>query len=217
MARRLEALELVGVRACLRLHRPEDAAPAYALLAGCDEILRWLVWDGPAAVAELAEHYRHACSSGQGAPDLRLAIVERAGGALAGSLALRFEGHAGLGDVGYWVGLPFQRRGIGGEALLLAAHLAFAHLAADALEARVFVGNEASRRVLERAGFTLSHTSRGTTVKGGVRMREWRFVLLYGEWRRLGEGYRPRVETLRWVSAGEDDRLESAARPLPGG
>lgn len=217
MTRRLAAIDLVGERVRLRGHRSADADAAYALLAGRDEILRWLVWDGPSSAAELAEHYQRWMVVGDGGPDLRLAIEERASGALAGSLSVRFAGHPGQGDVGYWVGLAFQRRGLGREALELCAHLAFAHLAASSLYAWVFVGNTASRRVLERAGFTLARTVPGRIQKRGARVDEWHFVLLASEWRRLRPDFQPEREEVSWVDEAAPDALDSAPRPFPSG
>jgi RimJ/RimL family protein N-acetyltransferase len=212
---RLAAIELVGARVRLRPHRGDDAAAAFSLLDGQDEILRWLVWDGPSSPVELREYYRHWCVEGQDGPDLRLAIEELATGRLAGSLSIRFGGHAGQGDVGYWVGLPFQRRGLGGEALALAAHLAFAHLGAQTLYAWVFVGNETSRKVLERTGFTLARTVNGRIQKRGRRVDEWHFVLLESEWRRRFADFSPGTAEVRWAESAEQDGLDSAARPFP--
>jgi len=213
--RRLADLELAGERVRLRPHRSSDASEAFALLAGRDEILRWLVWDGPASAAELEQYYARWLLEGEGGPELRLAIEECASGALAGSLALRFTGHAGQGDVGYWIGLPFQGRGAGREALALAARLAFRHLAAHTLYAWVFVGNQASRRVLEHNGFTLSRTVPGRILKRGRRVDEWHFVLLASEWRRLGGAPRARVERVAW-SAGRGDGGEDSPTGSPG-
>ncbi len=217
MTRRLAAVDLVGERVRLRGHRSADAEAAYVQLAGRDEILRWLVWDGPASPAELGEHYQRWAVEGDGGPDLRLAIEEHASGALAGSLSMRFGGHPGQGDVGYWVGLAFQRRGLGREALELAAHLAFRHLAASSLYAWVFVGNAASRRVLERAGFRLARTVPGRILKRGARVDEWHFVLLAAEWGRLRPDFRPQREEVSWVDGAASDALDSAPRPFPSG
>jgi RimJ/RimL family protein N-acetyltransferase len=216
MTRRLAALDLIGERVRLRPHRSEDAAAAFALIAGRDEILRWLVWDGPSSPAELGEYYGRWAIDSDGGPDLRLAIEERASGALAGSLSVRFAGHPGQGDIGYWVGLPFQGRGLGREALELCAHLAFAHLAGSSLSAWVFVGNAPSRRVLERTGFTLARTVPGRILKRGVRVDEWHFVLLASEWRRLRSDFRPVREELGW-SEDAPDALESAPGLFPAG
>ena len=217
MPRRLAAVDLVGERVRLRPHKSEDASAAFELIAGRDEILRWLVWDGPTSAEELGEYYGRWAVECDGGSDLRLAIEERASGALAGSLAVRFAGHPGQGDVGYWVGLPFQRRGLGREALELCAHLAFRHLASSSLYAWVFVGNAASRAVLERTGFTLSRTVPGRILKRGARVDEWHFVLLASEWRRLRPDFVPAREEVAWVEAGSLGALDSPARPFPSG
>jgi [ribosomal protein S5]-alanine N-acetyltransferase len=204
MTRRLADLDLSTERVRLRPHRPADAAPAYAELAGRDEILRWLVWNGPGSVEELEEYYRHWRFDADTASDFRLAVEELPGGALAGSLTLRFAGHPAQGDIGYWIAQPFQRRGLAAEALALCAHLAFRHLLADSLYAWVFVGNTASRRLLERTGFTLVRSVPGRIVKNGKRVDEWHFALLRSEWQRLRADFRPRAEELRWEGgAGE--------------
>lgn len=215
--RQLATLDLAGALVRLRPHASTDAAAAFALLAGQDEILRWLVWEGPSAPAELAEHYQRWCIEGDGGPDLRLAIEERASGALSGSLSLRFDGHAGQGDLGYWVGRPYQGRGFAQEALALAAHAAFRHLGAQSLYAWVFVGNQPSRRVLERTGFTLARTVPGRIQKRRVRIDEWHFVLLASEWRRLRADFRPQQESVAWHEEEGPDVLELPPRPFPGG
>ncbi len=217
-ARRLAGLELCGERVRLRPHRREDASAAFALLAGADEILRWLVWDGPARAGELEEYYANWQIEGPHGPELRLALEERASGVLAGSLALRFAGHAGQGDVGYWLGLPFQGRGLGREALALVARLAFAHLGAHTLYAWVFVGNQASRRVLEKNGFTLVRTVPGRVVKRGRRVDEWHLVLLSSEWRRLAGTARPSVESVTFEEPRAPAALDAREPPCaPGG
>lgn len=225
--RRLADVDLVGERARLRPHRREDALPAFELLHGQDEILRWLVWDGPATAAELEDYYAHGLITSASGRDLRLAIEERASGALAGSLAVRCTGHAAPsdargdthadshGDIGYWVGLPHQRRGLGREAIALAAELAFRYLGAQALYARVFVGNLASRRVLECNGFTLARTAPGRIQKRGVRVDEWHFVLLSSAWRHRSVRVRLERESVTWAGDSGPDVLASPTQTPP--
>ena len=57
---RLENAQLRGERVLLRPVCSGDAGRAFSLLHGCDEILRWLLWDGPASAAELEESYSSA-------------------------------------------------------------------------------------------------------------------------------------------------------------
>jgi RimJ/RimL family protein N-acetyltransferase len=198
MTRRLVDLDLRGEHARLRPHCRADAGQAFRQLQGEQEILRWLVWDGPDTQQELEEHYGEWCSYREGLPDLRLAIEDLASGDLAGSMSLRFSGHPDQGDVGYWIALAQQRRGLGSEALALTAHLAFSHLGASSLYAWVFVGNHGSRRVLERTGFTLTRSAGGRVRKQGQRVDEWHFVLLASEWRRLRADFRPLRDSVSW-------------------
>jgi RimJ/RimL family protein N-acetyltransferase len=215
--RRLAHVCLAGERALLRPHRPEDDQPAFALLSGQDEILRWLVWDGPASPADLREHYSTWRLEAEQGCDYRLAIVERKSSQLAGSITVRFLGHPGSGDVGYWLGLPYWGRGLASEAMVLLARLSFQHLLADSLYAWVFVGNHASRRLLERTGFSLVRTVPGRVVKRGRRVDEWHFTLLRSEWRRCSSGFRPSLEELSWEERPPRDPLDSPAGLLPGG
>jgi ribosomal-protein-alanine N-acetyltransferase len=169
------------------------------MLAGNQDILQWLVWTGPTSIEELATYYRTwRREDGDGGREIRLAVEERTGGRLAGSIALRLGPPGAPGDVGYWIGTGYQGRGLGGEALALAARLAFRHLEASALEARVFAGNDASRRILERCGFTHLRTLRSARRPGAEPVDQWQFVLLRPEWRRLGPHGEPREERVEW-------------------
>jgi RimJ/RimL family protein N-acetyltransferase len=197
LARRLAHVEARGSRVRLRPHRREDARAAYALLAGEEQILRWLLWEGPASADELEGYYGLWCHDQGDGPDLRLAIEDLASGELVGSLSLRFGGHSGQGDLGYWIGRAHQGRGLGREAVELAARLAFGELGAQSLYAWVFVGNTASRRVLERNGFTLVRTVSGRNQKRGSPIDEWHFVRLATDPRPPNVPSAPRV-TVRW-------------------
>lgn len=207
--RRLLSVRLAGERARLRPHGPGDAPDAFAMLAGNEAILRWLVWAGPGSVEELASYYR-GWRGGSGGPGsyYRLAIEALASGQLVGSISIALGFAGGTGDVGYWIGSAFQGRGLGREALALLAHLAFRHLRATALEARVFTGNGASRRILEHCGFTLERTVRARRRPGEAPIDQWRFVLLAGEWRRLAPPLALSEELVEWdppVEALTDD------------
>ena len=202
---------LAGERARLRPLAIEDAEPAFALLAGQDEILRWLAWNGPRSVDELRDHYRTWNVESDEGDDYRFAIEDVATGELAGSLTVRFLGHPGTGDVGYWIGTPWWNRGLGSEAVALAAHLAFRHLAADALYAWVFVGNQRSRAILEKNGFELVRTAKARTMKQGRTHDDWYFACLSGNWQQRFADFRPVVEDVGFEegeSRGSRSQLE---------
>ena len=66
---------------------------------------------------------------------------------------LRIDINEGVGDIGYWIGRPYWGRGFGGEASKRATRFAFDDLNVDALDVEVMVGNAASERILEKAGY----------------------------------------------------------------
>lgn len=152
----LDELELVGERVKLAPPRVEDAAVAFAMIAGRREILDWIEWAGPREVEELAERARHWCvDAGAAGVDHHLAILDAADGRVLGAIAVRGVDRGGAIDLGYWIGVEHQGRGAASEAVRLALWLAFEALDAPRATACVFAGNEASRRVLEKRGFQL--------------------------------------------------------------
>lgn len=71
------------------------------------------------------------------------------------------------GEVGYWLGREYWGRGL--MTVAVAAFCAWVGPAhgLSRLTARVFAGNEASRRVIERCGFEHEGTQRGAVRKEG--------------------------------------------------
>lgn len=69
---------------------------------------------------------------------------------------LRIEIDAGSGYIGYWIGRRYWERDFAGEALKRATRFAFEDLNLDACDAEVMVGDVASERVLEKAGYTIA-------------------------------------------------------------
>lgn len=73
-------------------------------------------------------------------------------------------------EIGYWLGKPYWGRGYMTEAVGAVVPHAFAAFGVDRIVASVFVGNPASRRVLERCGFTwYGRGTYPTPARGGER------------------------------------------------
>jgi RimJ/RimL family protein N-acetyltransferase len=79
----------------------------------------------------------------------------------AGSQTIGAEDFASTRTVGTgsWLGKRFQRRGLGTEMRAAVLELAFAELGAEAATSGAIVGNEASKRVSEKLGYTSTGTS----------------------------------------------------------
>jgi RimJ/RimL family protein N-acetyltransferase len=99
---------------------------------------------------------------------------------LGGTVLHDFNWQLGQIEIGYWLFEHARGRGVATRAARFAADYGFL-LGAERIEARVFVGNKASERVLERAGFTREGVIRSLPRRWGGRSDMTLFSLLPGE------------------------------------
>ena len=135
----------------LRPWRPADAPELFAVCQD-PEIARWVTIPQPFTPADADAFIQNAMvmwRDGTGAP---FAIVDAATDRLLGAVT-RFgpEGHQAT--FGLWLAPDSRGRGVGTRALRLVSDWTFATTAAIRLDAFIMVGNEASNRMTERAGF----------------------------------------------------------------
>ena len=107
-----------------------------------------------------------------------------------GSIGLTLEGskerplESWSAELGFWVGVPFWGRGIVTEAAKEILRHAFEDLCLDRVYCAYFEGNERSRKVQEKCGFTYHHTNRQTRLLSFDETRtEHVNVLTYEQWR----------------------------------
>jgi [ribosomal protein S5]-alanine N-acetyltransferase len=81
-------------------------------------------------------------------------------------------------EIGYWIGSPYQGTGLATKALGAMINYAFETLGKHRLQARVFDGNTASMRVLEKCGFRKEGLLRQAVVKDGCVLDLHLFGLL---------------------------------------
>jgi RimJ/RimL family protein N-acetyltransferase len=84
------------------------------------------------------------------------------------------------GEIGYWLFPEARGRGTATKTARLLAEHGFA-LGLGRIEARVNIGNTASERVLERAGFTREGVLRSMALRSGHRVDQTLFSLLPDE------------------------------------
>jgi RimJ/RimL family protein N-acetyltransferase len=121
-------------------------------------------------------------------PDLRArgvlfpyVIEDTTDGSILGGVTLRhFDPMRGVIEVGYWLFEQARGRGLATRAVRAAAREAFAS-GLWRIEAHVRIGNDASERVLERAGFTREGVKRRYLRHGGERVDATVFSLLADE------------------------------------
>jgi RimJ/RimL family protein N-acetyltransferase len=93
--------------------------------------------------------------------DWRLNLLVFTSGELAGSQSISAEHLATRREVstGSWLGKRFQRQGLGTEMRAAVLELAFRELGAAKATSGAIVGNEASKRVSEKLGYSITGTS----------------------------------------------------------
>lgn len=87
----------------------------------------------------------------------------------------------GAGQVGYWMSPAARGRGVATAAVRALCGWGFGVLGLGLIEWRAEVGNVASRRVAEKAGFRVEATLRQRLVHRGIRVDAWVGSMLPGE------------------------------------
>ncbi len=175
---RVEPPEISAGRLHLRAWRTGDEA---AVLAACTdaETVRWTtVPEG--YTPEQAREYvaRRAPEGWSSDSEYAFAVCDSTSGAVLANVALRPGRSAGLYDVGYWCTPAARGQGVVPEALGALCRWGFAELAAHRVEWRAAVGNWASRRAAEKAGFRIEGVLRSAVAHGGAQVDGWLGALL---------------------------------------
>ncbi|MDP3712102.1 MAG: GNAT family N-acetyltransferase [Mycobacteriales bacterium] len=98
-----------------------------------------------------------------------------------GALALRATRTPGTWSCGFHTAVEARGRGLMPDALAAACRWAFGELGAQRVEWRAHVGNWASRRVAEKAGFTVEGVQRSGLEHRGERVDCWVGARLPGD------------------------------------
>jgi RimJ/RimL family protein N-acetyltransferase len=111
---------------------------------------------------------------------LEFVAEERSTGARLGRVGV-WLGENGRAEIGYWVDPRARSRGVASDAVRAVCQWAFETLDLEIIEWRCEVGNVASRRVAEKAGFLIEATLRKRLFHRGVRVDAWVGSLLRDE------------------------------------
>ena len=166
----------------------EQVQGFYDAIVGTD-MFDTILWDGPERVSELLEWWEQ---NRQRDPEdstllLSLAIIERATGLCVGSAALRPRAaEPTTVIISYTMAPMAQGKGYATEAVKRLVDQAFWHRGVQHILGPVFVGNVASRRVLEKAEFQLDGTTPGALMKRGVSIDLWNLSLSRSRWELRG-------------------------------
>ncbi|NUT36955.1 MAG: GNAT family N-acetyltransferase [Hamadaea sp.] len=113
-------------------------------------------------------------------------VIADASGAYAAQIDLRFLADPEVADVGFLSGPAARGRGYMTAALRAVAVYGLLELNLRRVEWKAYVGNDASRRVAEKAGFTMEGLLRSGSSARGVRHDTWIGSLLRDDLAGLG-------------------------------
>ena len=205
----------------LRLRPWEEADAADLFVYASDERVGPIAgWPPHTSVEDSARVIRDVLS----APET-YAVCLRDGQRPIGSVGIMVGKASNLGlteregEVGYWIGVPFWGRGLIPEAVRAIISHAFCDLGLETLWCAYFEGNDRSRRVAEKCGFTYHHTNEDVAweLMGDVRT-EHAMRLTRRDWvhglaiRWLDETERGRALDLAWRVFLEFNAEEDGAR-----
>jgi RimJ/RimL family protein N-acetyltransferase len=181
-----DVFRLETSRLWLRWPRAADAAQIARLAGERDVAIRTARIPHPFPEGAAAEFILTA-RAGNACGEAAVLALTRKGrpSELIGCIGLHPDGD-GL-TLGFWLGKPWWGRGLMTEAVRELVDAAFRFTDAEALNASVFPDNVASRRVLEKAGFSRSGGMDIIAPARGGNLRGDRFVLSRNGW--IDRGY----------------------------
>ena len=156
----------------------------YREIIGTD-IFRNLIWNGPASAEDIHDYRFKAKQDFARGPEhtLELCMIETATNAMIGGCGLRPKAiEHRVWEIGYALAPRWHGKGFATEAARVLRDIAFRDRGAELVVAGVFVGNTASRRVVEKLGFKLDGTTRGAIAKPDGRRDEWLMGMTRGDW-----------------------------------
>jgi len=173
------------------LLRPPSLDLVEQITAACQDraMHRWLEnLPDPYTEPDARDYVAHCASGWESNEEHVFAITDGGDGRLLGMIGLHHLRHldhpaGGIGEAGFWT-VPQERgRGVLTDALRLVCRYGFEDMRLARVEWQAEVGNEASRRVAEKVGFTIEATCRQRLIHVDERVDGWLGGLLPGDLR----------------------------------
>lgn len=105
-------------------------------------------------------------------------------GEILGAVGLHISSKYGHGELGYWMGAPYRRRGYAREAVVKVIDFGFRHTDLRRIQANHRDDNLVSGRVLQSAGMKPEGTLDEYIIKDGIAWTVVQYRLLRSEWER---------------------------------
>ena len=144
-----------------------------------------IAWDGPRDAQELQDWWAENTSRDPSdlCLSLDVAVIESSSGRYIGGMAIRpVNGDPAIIDIGYAFAPYSHGKGYATEAVGALVDEAFSKRGAERIFGNAFVGNTASRRVMEKLGFVHEGTQRRCQFKNGVWLDQWMLAITRPDW-----------------------------------
>jgi RimJ/RimL family protein N-acetyltransferase len=177
----MDPVELSNGQVLLRLPHETDID---AITRACQdgELQRWIPVPVPYEREHAAQWVGDTLRSWAADEELRWVVSDASGEELLGAVGLHAR-DASMREIGFWTAPWARGRGVMTAAAHLACDWGFTELKLGRIEWWANVGNFASRRVIEKLGFTVEGTCRSRILHRGERVDGWVGGLLPGELR----------------------------------
>jgi RimJ/RimL family protein N-acetyltransferase len=163
---------LTDGRLLLRLPQDEDV-PEITRACQDEELARWI----PVPVPYAEEHARQFVADRPAKwqdehGEMTLAVTNADDGQLLAMVGLHARDDT-MREIGYWTAPWARGQGVMTNAARLMCRFGFEVLGLERIEWWAAVGNNASRRVAEKLGFTMEGTCRARLLHRGERLDGW--------------------------------------------
>jgi len=192
----LQKVLLIGEKVQLRPIKATDAHAAYTMVKD-ENIIKWLLWDGPKNEQELSKTYNQWENDFGNKRDYYFAIEQINNPGIIGSIDLRSPEYIERAETGYWMAVPHWGNGYMTDAVRLVCYLGFKYLGLVKIYAPVFMGNTASKRVLEKNRFSSEGVLHCHHKKRGQWHDVWYMSLLRSAWKKEQEVFKPQHELIQ--------------------
>ncbi len=134
-------------------------------------VTKYLLWDAHKSPEQTQDYLRFLQTRYRTGDFYDWAVIDKASGKMIGTCGfakLSFENNSA--EVGYVLNPEYWGKGIAAEALMRVMEYGFMELNIHRIEAKYIVGNDASRRVMEKCGMTFEGINRSSMyIKGDYR------------------------------------------------
>ena len=170
----LPTLELSDIR--LRPWRSDDASSLHRAMQDPDTV-RWMAIELPYTLDDAERFIAGTDEAWARRNAAHLAIVDREDDLVGYIGVLSVEDGMRVVEIGYWVAPDSRGHGVASQALQSVVEWIRDELGPDRIELGMLAGNDASRRVAEKAGFQLDRTEESGKLLDGDPVDEWIFLL----------------------------------------